>query len=270
MSQATRIDQPTLQRVVVPIDGWPESERALLPGQHLAQRFGVGLLLLSAVEDEHEVEQRRYELASRGALLDVPVEIEVRVDPHVIDTLLAHEHSGEIVVMATSGSSLLHDGYAGSMAERVLRRSGRPTVLVGREVELGPSFEVSRVMAALDGSDRAQVAVDVARWWAEQLEVPLWLVQVLPSGDNADAELQSRYLRHVAAQIPGRVEWDVLHGRHVADELADAAGRDGLLVMATHGRTGLKRLALGSVAAAVTKRALQPVVVVAAPDLQED
>ncbi|MCB0996601.1 MAG: universal stress protein [Acidimicrobiales bacterium] len=262
-----------VRSVVVPLDGWPDSERGLLPAQHLARRLGVPLLLLSTVEDEHEVNNRRIDLETRAALLDeVDVRVEVAVDPHVLDTLLAHDRAGELVVMATSGHTGLHDGYVGSMAEKVLRRSGHPTVLVGRHVELGMSFDIGRVVVALDGSKRAEVAAQVGAWWATRLGVQLWLVQVLSRRQSGDAEQQSRYLRHVALELDtdADAQWDVLHGRDVADELLDAAGTDGLLVVATHGRTGLSRMVLGSVANEVTRRSTQPVVVVAAPDLEED
>jgi nucleotide-binding universal stress UspA family protein len=46
-----------------------------------------------------------------------------------------------------------------------------------------------------------------------------------------------------------------------AQELADAAGPGDLLVVASHGRHGLERLVLGSVAEEVVKRSLAPVLV---------
>lgn len=255
--------------VVVPVDGWPGSDRALLPGRTLARRLGVPLVLVSAVEDPHEVAGRRIELETRAALLEVQSRVEVTVDPHVIDTLAAHELAGELVVMATSGSIGLHDGYLGSMAEKLLRRNRRPVALVGRCVDPGRAFDVDRVLVALDGSRRAEVAVDVGRWWSERLGLPLWFVQVVAPDRSGDTEEQGRYLHGVAASVGAGARWELLRAKKVANALVDTAGERGLLVLATHGRSGLARIALGSVAVHVTKRAHQPVVVVAAPDLQD-
>jgi nucleotide-binding universal stress UspA family protein len=59
------------------------------------------------------------------------------------------------------------------------------------------------------------------------------------------------------------INWDVLHSDHIADAIVDYA--DGvpasLIAIATHGRTRLARLALGSVAAAVVHDASCPVLV---------
>ena len=71
------------------------------------------------------------------------------------------------------------------------------------------------------------------------------------------------YLKHLSERS-GNVNFDVLHSRHPAKELADLAERwpVNVMVMATHGRSGWSRLTLGSVAMNVVHHAICPVLLV--------
>jgi nucleotide-binding universal stress UspA family protein len=66
-----------------------------------------------------------------------------------------------------------------------------------------------------------------------------------------------------AAAVDG---WDTVHDRSAAHGLVELAASEvaptGLLVLATHGRTGWSRLRLGSVTAATIRDAPVPVLVV--------
>jgi len=76
------------------------------------------------------------------------------------------------------------------------------------------------------------------------------------------AQIRDLTTRVVPPEIPVQVE--VLRDDDVAGGIAAAAGHLGaeMIVMGTHGRTGLSRLVLGSVAEAVLRRATVPVLVV--------
>lgn len=140
--------------------------------------------------------------------------------------------------------------------------------------------ELKRILAAVDLGETTEatcaMAVDLARacqaelvflhvydtsGFAElQREAPgLYLDQVL---DNLRMQIRSRVgpLR----DLPHRVE--VVPDGSVAQVILDAADRHGvdLIVMGTHGRAGLQRVLLGSVAETVLRRARVPVLVVPA------
>jgi nucleotide-binding universal stress UspA family protein len=69
------------------------------------------------------------------------------------------------------------------------------------------------------------------------------------------------YLDEVAAQIPDiPVEKEVFSGE-ASQAIIDAAGDADLIVMASHGRGGLARMALGSVTDAVIRGSHKPVLV---------
>ena len=82
----------------------------------------------------------------------------------------------------------------------------------------------------------------------------------LTAGDSID----SAYLRNLAQEhrVEGvSVQWEGLHSKKPAHALGEYAGDDGLLIMATHGRTGLSRLTMGSVTTHAVKHAERPVLV---------
>ncbi len=132
----------------------------------------------------------------------------------------------------------------------------------------------SRIILTLDGSKHAECALPHAESLAKGLGVKLVLLQVIPypevrdAGVEADWAAQGRkYMEGVAAGLKKNgvkeVEVDVLWGE-VQKEIIEFAQTDenSLLVISTHGRTGLARLAFGSVTEAVLRLAtLIPVVV---------
>lgn len=139
-----------------------------------------------------------------------------------------------------------------------------------------------RIVVGLDGSQVSETALRMGAELARRLGVPLHLVRVadisvVPWGANqaaaAYAELSeemvrekdeaSRYLETVAQPLNEQglqVTTEVRSG-FAARELADAAGPEDLLVVASHGRHGLQRLLLGSVAEEVAKRSRASVLI---------
>ena len=139
-----------------------------------------------------------------------------------------------------------------------------------------------RIMVGLDGSEVSETALRTGAELARRLDVPLHLVRVadisvVPWGANqaaaAYAELSDetkqekdeaeRYLATVAQPLGEQglpVTTEVRSG-FAARELADAAGPEDLLVVASRGRHGLERLVLGSVAEEVAKRARASVLI---------
>lgn len=103
---------------------------------------------------------------------------------------------------------------------------------------------------------------DVSTFEELQREAPgLYLDQVL---DNLRMQIHSR-LRELP-EVPARFRVEVVPNGAVVQAILDAVERYGadLIVMGTHGRTGLQRVLLGSVAESVLRRAPVPVLVVPA------
>jgi universal stress protein A len=139
------------------------------------------------------------------------------------------------------------------------------------------------IVVAYDFSENARAALYVALDLANHLAGDLHLVHVLqppvypypvlqggapPPLDLVDLRRQARdSLAQVAAEIesaPGKVEPHVVEGHNIAATLrqtAEELGAD-LIVMGTHGRTGIAHVFLGSAAERTLRHAPCPVLVV--------
>jgi nucleotide-binding universal stress UspA family protein len=158
----------------------------------------------------------------------------------------------------------------GSVAEEVLRRVAVPTVLVGPHVEPVEADDVGTIVACVDGSHLSEEALAPVARWAQQLGAPIELVHAIdpamdeePSDvsiDVVDAGYLSRLTRSMSSAR--RPDFEVLHGSAVNAIVDHVHEGVELVAMATHGRTGLARMALGSVALGVTHRARRPVLAV--------
>jgi nucleotide-binding universal stress UspA family protein len=176
----------------------------------------------------------------------------------IVDAIRAR--AADLVVMATHGRSSLGQLATGSVARAVLRSSIVPVFLVRAgsapldKPRLGGR---ARLLVPLDGSGLAECALDVAANLASQLGAELELLSVVPEGDAATTEVARRYLATVADRLVGKH----LVGRpglmvragDPATAIAEVAAEMALVVMATHGRSGLGRLVNGSVAEGVPR-----------------
>ena len=145
-----------------------------------------------------------------------------------------------------------------------------------------------KILVPLDGSELAEVALPYAEELAGRLGSEGTLLYVSESAEDQYHRIPQFYMQEMAKATRRsaegylekpegkaiKVESTVLVG-HPADEIVAYADREdiGLIVMATHGRSGIKRLALGSVAEKVVRTARQPVALIRAkgarPDVRE-
>jgi nucleotide-binding universal stress UspA family protein len=207
------------------------------------------------------------------------------------ETILDYAGQSNIdqIVMATHGYSGIKRWTHGSVAERVLQAVRVPLWLMrAREQDLardwGQPTDCRRILVPLDGSPMAEQILPTVTPVAQALgaelvlfQVPIahvsgwmtgeWYLPVLGALDTAEDEAQA-YLSTVA----GRMEE---HGLDVATatsigavadcivEYAEANHVD-LIAMCTHGRTGLARWALGSVADRVLRASGTPILLMRA------
>ena len=128
------------------------------------------------------------------------------------------------------------------------------------------------LVVTTDLSELSRRALPVARRMADGLGAELVLLHIVHSPtlapalsgsidlDVADAE---KALAEQAKDL-GTVTTRVIEAEDVVPALVAEAATADMLVMASHGRTGLKRLALGSVVEAVLEAASTPVLCVPA------
>jgi nucleotide-binding universal stress UspA family protein len=193
--------------------------------------------------------------------------------------------AADLVVMATHGRGPLTRFWLGSVADQLIRRLPVPLLLVRpHEGEEGPPVP-RHVLVPLDGSEQAEQVLGPAIDLAGVLGADVTLLGVVEPlvvpdrhwGGNAasgiDPEMLGRlgadargYLERVVIGLEGlapRLDTRVVVNRRAADAiLAEARTRPGTLVaLATHARSGMARLVLGSVADKVIRGTTGPVLV---------
>jgi nucleotide-binding universal stress UspA family protein len=272
-----------ISQVVVPLDGSSLAATAIAPGEALAEATGAELTLMTAepLTTWHEHTDRAYSYLAEQSAARGYRRVMVRVveDQPRRDAILAENRvAGAVVCMATHGRGGLGQAMLGSTAEAVVRASERPLLLVGPNVAQPlRAVRHGNLVVTIDGSDAAESILPTVSDWVQLLAMRPWVVEVLapPSGTETEADpaAESALVRHLAHDLPDderrHPEWEVLHGTEAADAIVHYA-RDlptALIAMATHGRTGLARVALGSVALRVVHGSPCPVLIQRAPRL---
>jgi nucleotide-binding universal stress UspA family protein len=197
------------------------------------------------------------------------------------------DNSVDLVVMATHGRGPLRRAWLGSVADHLVRSLEIPVLLVRPAQEAPvhpPTAQLGSILVPLDGSPLAEAALEPAVALARAWDVEIGLVQVIeplvfpPESQMLPAvgydeklttirrDAANDYLNDVAERIRAdgvRVSSAAVLGVTVVETLLSLASpeRYGLIAIATHGRGGVRRLALGSVADKMIRAADVPVLV---------
>lgn len=282
-----------LRKLLVPLDGSPTSEAALPFAEALGLRLGATLALIRAVHTQSMAaiaEAETYlagfaeQLSSRGLQIETGVPFGAPAEWILEEIAL---RKADMVVMATHDRSGPDRWLHGSVVEAVISRTTTP-ILVIRAAAPGVR-PVERLdqprpvfVVPLDGSELSEAALPLASRLATDLGGVLNLVSVVPrpgqmvyaegiavphtEQDSARMEREAEiYLRTVTAQLGADLVagWRVRLGDPITEIVTEAERHSAAaIVMATHGRAGIMRTLLGSVAGQVVHTATSPVLLV--------
>jgi nucleotide-binding universal stress UspA family protein len=198
----------------------------------------------------------------------------------VADSVLERARAGnaDLIVMATHGRGPVSRLVLGSVADELIRRSQVPVLLVRPSAKapgIIPEPVLDDILIPLDGSDLAERVLEPALDLARLTEGRCSLLRVVESrsspadrgsGGPPDRTPAEAYLERVAAKVREQglhVRTRVVVARHAAEAILEEARAQAstLIALATHGRGGLKRLLLGSVADRLIRAASSPVLV---------
>jgi nucleotide-binding universal stress UspA family protein len=135
-----------------------------------------------------------------------------------------------------------------------------------------------KILVPLDGSELAEIALPYAEGLAARLGSELTLIHICDSDKAEDYHTHDAYLQKIADTVRQRlgaegikVEPAHLVG-HAAEQIVDYADSEdtGLIVMATHGHSGIRRWVLGDVAAKVVRATNRPVALIRAEGARSD
>jgi nucleotide-binding universal stress UspA family protein len=226
-------------------------------------------------------ELRALEEKAAGIELRYDIEVRTRLLYGRTDDALLHEAQdivADLIVMSTHArhgmARLLH----GNIANVLVSHMNLPTLCVrpAHENATLPLADLRRVIVPLDGSTFSEQIFDALLPLLEVLRAEVTLVHVvwprplLSTGfDDQHRTIVNRqqalaYLQEVAQRYRGRMPDPVLTAFEDAQPANLVAtllglGEYDMVAMATHGRSGLSRLLMGSVAAEVLERTSRPV-----------
>lgn len=271
-----------LSRIIVGHDLRAGGETALRSAAVLARRCSADLRLVYVIEPQHTYERISHPLTSPYTLEEIAqksgaklqalaaspelahlqVEYEVRTGKPFVELIIARAWQADLIV---GGPASQGAHFLGSTSERVVRKAMVPVIVAKKAL----SGNAKTLLVPTDFSDCARQAAQEALVLAESFHGRIIFLHVVdvyplytmgcadefgvsvplppPSPDVIEREWQG-FLSHLPIE---KVEWEKYteEGESATAILQKAEEKQAdLIVMGTHGRTGLEYMLLGSVA----------------------
>ena len=305
------------KRMLVPLDGSDLAEVVFTYAKELAGRLDIEVIALyvgtTALREfapmHHAYIERAAEIIKRQAQEvqektgikpgSKPVESrgEIAEGYHAEEILrYADENNVDLLLMATHGRSGRKRWVLGNVADKVLRASKIPVLLVRAGVPDETAYDKwpkITLLVSLDGSEMAESVLPHVKALAKQrstepinvtllrvceppntpsyyspeiAEVPLNWGEYMEKEVALCKQMSREYLARIEKQfkdIGVSVQSEVLVGKAI-DKIVDYAQNNpfNLIVMATHGRSGLSRWVYGSVTENILQGVSSPVLLV--------
>jgi nucleotide-binding universal stress UspA family protein len=297
-------------KILIPLDWSKTAEKVLPYARYLAGKFTIPVELLAVIDI---AEMAAHMAAEKARFLDTMIEDaarnsgsylrlmastfpginvtctveKARAEEAIIEKAAAD--NGTLIMMATHGRSGLDRFLLGSVAEKVLRGSANPLLLVRASDEGKPAAQVAfkKVIVPLDGSPLAESVLPMVAELAKKLDLEVLLFRAyhIPynfyAGDEGYSAViyddliagvrdeANEYLEKKVAEVKKlgveKVAFEIKEG-FAGDEIIERARNtpDGLIAMCSHGRSGVRRWVLGSVTETVVRHSSDPVLVLRA------
>jgi len=281
--------------ILVPLDGSPLAERVLPAAAMLARGSGGQLRLLEGISlplsegfvgslEDLQAAASAYlkdqaERVQRTAGVPASTVVQLGFAPAII--LGEAAHGVGYVAMSTHGRHGLPRAVLGSVAEQVLRESPVPVYLLPARTEYKDVTAIKHLAIPLDGSPLSEAVLQPAAALARQLGAAIALFRVYDPPQGPVLDQHGRIVRGIdqevdrimleaeryLAPLVRRLRAEGVEASGTGDiggepaslilHLANHASAD-LIVMATHGRSGLERLRHGSVTEKVLRHSQIP------------
>ena len=270
-------------KILVSLDGSPLSEHALPTALALAHTPGTDIFIarVPTASGSHEPptgrqlevarrQIRQYfddlRLAQPPTVKLTPLMPEGNVANAIADTAAAK--GIDLIVMSTHGYSGVTRWLLGSVTEKILRTAPCPVLAVRAPADSGAPKPIRQIAITLDGSELSERALAPGLELAQRLQASVTLLRCVPfvthnnsldeverglgrrlqqdAIDEAAAYLAARSASYAKSGVEIKTEVRVGPAADNIYEFVETYGTD-LVVMATHGRTGVQRWVYGSV-----------------------
>jgi nucleotide-binding universal stress UspA family protein len=301
-------------RMLVPLDGSELAEKVLVYVKELAGRLDLDVTLLYVCNKEEfqvlpmhrsyveraaelaktQIEAVRASIGGKSKAKAGQVVGRVTVG-YAAEEILRHtdENNIDLILMTTHGRSGIKRWVLGSVADKVLRASRVPVLLIRAGIHDDIAYDKwpkTTIVVPLDGSKLAESVLPHAEALAKQRgldgaelvllrvteppTIPSDYPAAMPESWEEHVERETSRRKHESQQYLAGVEKrlkdagfnvrsEVLVG-NPAEEIVGHCSRNrfSLIVIATHGRSGISRWAYGSVAEKVLVGSSNPILVV--------
>jgi nucleotide-binding universal stress UspA family protein len=276
-----------IERILIPTDMSDFATLALDYGLLIQKKLGSEITLLYAEEfaflltaeyplgyyfdNSTAAKNHAHELLRNYAKRLVPEMAHVRtlvVDDSPARAIIrtADDIRADLIIMGTHGRHGLHGTLLGSVAERVLRETGRPLMtVIPQHFPAGRGLKFDTILCPVNFTDVARQALEQACGFAQAFDARLIVVNVVESHDTAMGSVEARFGQWVDPLLRGRSQYQqVLVGGDPAArvlEVADQIGADLIVIGAQHTRFS-DATVIGTTTERITRFAKQPVLTV--------
>ena len=268
-----------MKTIIVPIDFSEQSENALRVAASLAKTHNSEILVLhmpelneamiSSSEGFHPeqtvfllklAEKRIGEFLNKDYLKETkitPIIKHFKVFGEVNE--IAEKHHADLIVMGSHGTDGLKEIFVGSNAEKVVRNSEIPVLVIKKQHE---QFKVENFVFACDYKEESLEAFQKARAFAEKLGANMHMVYINTPGDHF-LSTQDAYAKvnEFLAKAGAGTGVDIYNDYSVEKGVlnyCDSIGAD-VIGIPTHGRKGLSHFFMGSIGEDIANHAQLPV-----------
>ena len=297
------------KKILVPLDGSAVAEQVLPYVRTLAGKLNIPVELMEVIDIAEltfhmSAEKERYFGAIiedsvrrsgeylKGVAQTFPsVSVSFAVEKGTAEEVIIAKAAADketIITIATHGRSGINRWLMGSVAEKVLRGSANPLLLVRAKAEAKTEGEVTlkSIVVPLDGSEAAESVLPTVLEMAKKLNMEIVLFracnvpytvfggvrdhfaivdELLGAIKGEARDYLEKKTEELKKQGANKVSY-VLEQGIVPDQIISLGRKtpDNLIAMCTHGWSGVKRWALGSATETVVRHSGDPVLVVRA------
>lgn len=266
LSVAADLAERTRATIHVAMVNDPSAYIPFVPGE-----VSVPVYDSTTVRDRRAADQQALDEAVAGLTSRGLRAIGVLLDGMVVESLVEYGQQAAcaLTVMTTHGRSGFARMRLGSVANAYLSRSTTPVLLIrGSEEPTAPTLPTGTLLCPLDGSPFAESILPHAALFADACGLTMRLVSVVtphavsmapfatealladPSVLEQEEQDRQHYVERIAKECPPGTQAECVSDMSVGRAILDASTRNnvGAIAIATHGRSGIARMVLGSVA----------------------
>ncbi len=269
-----------MKKILIPTDFSEHAEYALKVAAQIAKKHDGEIILLhmlelpnqtgDAVSSGHALPEimffKNAALAKLESLMDSDFLEGLKVSEIVQFELafdgilkLIKKNDIDLIVMGSHGASGFKDMFIGSNAEKVVRHSEVPVLIIKKEI---PDFTINKFVFASDFSDEVKVPFAKVVEVANKFEAELNLVMInTPNSFKSTLVAQEIMDKFVSQFNIKKVSTHIFNDANVEKGILNFSNyiNADLIGMCTHGRKGLSHFFNGSISEDLVNHAVKPV-----------